>query len=64
MTLSFIWRGCTILEREKIIEIKIMKEVYIYRNYIKKKQTNFNEKVYIYSITMKHWVRKKSIVKF
>lgn len=63
MTLSFIWRGCTILEREKIIEIKIMKEVYIYRNYIKKnKQTLM--KVYIYSITMKHWVRKKAIVKF
>lgn len=53
MTLSFIWRGCTILEREKIIEIKIMKEVYIYRNYIKKKkQTNFNEKVYIFIVLL------------
>lgn len=51
MTLSFIERGCTILEREKIIEIKIMKEVYIYRNYIKKK-TNFNEKVYIFIVLL------------
>lgn len=48
MTLSFIWRGCTILEREKIIEIKIMKEVYIYRNYIKKnKQTLMKKYIFI-----------------
>lgn len=52
MTLRFIERGCTILEREKIIEIKIMKEVYIYRNYIKKKQTNFYEKMYIFIVLL------------